>query len=200
MSTKSQILHQYKVISRENALLALFMEKGPKFLCNYLGLESTQCEEWEVIFDYLVIDRNALFALSKRYYEHFLSLYENNGPKALRAILGVKTRKYDAIWQPIHDLFGIAEEGILKYVHNSRFSLSREIEIYGSDKVRENLEIDHQRYSQTWEQVLDILLNHHTEQYLSNTNVDRLMGVFVAQMNLRRAHSGLYSKSGTIIK
>lgn len=186
-----QILEQYDVLNREEILMSLFMERGPKFLCKYLGLESVHSAEWKIVFDYLVLDKNVLFALAKRYNDHFCDLYEANGPAKMREILGVKLRKYDFIWQPIHDMVGIAQGALVKFVFNARFSLSDEMKVYGAEKLRERLQIDHTRYNETWERVLDVLLQHQVQSYVSATNSERLMSIFISQMNLRRPHAKL---------
>lgn len=171
--------------------MGLFMERGPKFLCNYLGFESVRSKEWQIVFDYFVLEKNVLFALVKRYDEHFQQLYENFGPLKIREILGIKLKKYDFIWLPIHDLIGVAKGSLAKYVFNNRFSLSKEMKVYGSERVRDNLGIVSQKYDQVWKEILDLLLDHEVEFYLETVNSERLLDTFTAQMNLRRGHIAL---------
>lgn len=193
MDTKhyTEILQEYDIVEREQFLMGLFMENGPKFLCKYLGLESTKSKEWQIVFDYFVLEKNVMFALVKRYYHHFQEMYANFGPQKVRDILGIKLRKYDAVWLPVHDLIGVGEECLQKYVHNNRFSLSKQLQVYGGERIREDLGILPRKYDGVWEQILDILRHHTVQQYMTTVDSERLLSVFTAQMNLRRDHVAL---------
>ena len=170
---------------KESELIEEYIADGPTILKEKRGFTD---DEWTVIFDYLVFDNNLLYKCVLQSLDFFTESYVKHGWAHVREVLAVEDEKYNEIWRPIFDFLAIANDGLCYHMmeHRDRYMVA--FRARGGDFVRKVLGIWEDKYDESWEKILDILLHAVCDAIYTENTFERGLESFTRMVNGVRIH------------
>ncbi|MBU1152258.1 hypothetical protein KJ632_05560 [Patescibacteria group bacterium] len=181
---KNMLLQRY-ALGREAELIEAYILNGPTALKVAEGFSP---EQWQVIFDYLVFEHNLLYKTVLNSDDFFIDEYVKSGMAHVREILDVVDNKYNLIWEICKDYIMISQDGLYAHVFEHRNRYMTAFKARGGDFVRKVLGIWDLKYTQSWERVLDILLNAVCDGLFSERTFDNGLETFTRIWSGVREH------------
>jgi hypothetical protein len=170
-------------------LVDLYIEKGPTELRDHLGIKSDDI--WKIVFHYLVKEKEAVKYCVRKHADYIHELFAEKGPKMIRKIFQITEEIYDDEWGYVMDYIGISRGALYEYVNNNKDEFRDLIYKGKSAKIREILCIVNEKYSHTWETILDMLLECiATDVYTYNT-YEQGLSMFIRFYNQGRKHRSI---------
>ncbi len=191
---ENMLIERY-VKGKSDDLIDRYVQDGATVLSEELGLSEV---EWQVVFDYLVFERNLLYKCVIRNRDFFVSEYIKYGISHIREVLNVVNEKYDTIFSTVFDFIVISNDALYLHVMENRERYATALKARGSDFVRKVLGVWHEKYTENWQKVLDLLLHAVCDSIFSETTFDHGLTAFSRIFNNVREHRPIY-KSGIII-
>lgn len=181
---KNMVLERY-IRGKEEDIIDSYIAKGPTILKKELEVSD---EEWEVIFDHLVFEKNLFYKCVARNTEFFMETYIKFGTAHVRDVLAISDSKYDKVWELVFDYVAIANEGLYLHVveHRDRYMIA--MKARGTDFVRKVLGTWNKKYNESWAKVLNFLLHAACDAIFSETTFERGLKAFSEMMNKSREH------------
>ena len=173
------------VKGNETSLINSYIEKGPAALIQELSVSQ---EEWDVVFDYLVLNHNLLYKVVVNNTDFFLEGYIENGFAHTRKILNVEAEKYDMVCKLIFDFIAISNGGLRYHLIEHKDKYMDALKEHGGDFVRKVLYIWDKKYDKHWEEILDSLLSDFCFNVFTHQTLEKGIGLFTALVNMKREH------------
>lgn len=191
---KNMALERY-ARGKEKELIEMYIANGPAETKKGIGVSE---EEWRVVFDYLVFEKNLLYKAVIASADFFNQEYVKNGMTRVREILDVVDAKYDQMATLVFDFVAIANEGLYFHVLEHRDKYMNVMRQRGGDFVRKVLGVWGEKYEENWAKVLDFLLKGVCDDIFTEQTFDHGLRAFSRIMNCKREQRPIY-KSGIII-
>lgn len=184
---KYLVIERY-VRGKESELVEAYILDGPMALKLAKGFSE---EEWRVVFDYLVINHGLLYKCVVQNVDFFMDEYVKHGMAHLREMFDVQDEKYDFVARQLFDFLAIASDGLSQHVlqHRDRYMIA--MKARGAEFVRKVLGIWSDKYDESWEKVLNILLHAVCDAIFTETTYERGLETFCRMMNGMRDHRAL---------
>ncbi|MBD3156417.1 hypothetical protein GF369_01180 [Candidatus Peregrinibacteria bacterium] len=178
------MLHRY-----DDKLISHYLEHGPEGLRTTLGITSDRL--WDVIFDYLVFEKEVVKYCTRNNSAYIHSLFAEHGPRAIRSAFQLNGDKYEDIWEYVMDYIGISRGALYEYV-SEKSSLYRE-HIYRGEclSLRKDLAIEKDKYEHVWGEVLDLLLNAVSTDAFTHSAFEHGLHLFSTLYNRGRKQRSL---------
>lgn len=173
------------VKGKEDDLIDQYISHGPSDLKKELGVTD---EEWTIIFDYLVVEKNLIYKCVMRNSDFFTDIYVKFGASHVRKVLEISVRKYDIFWEASFDFIAIANEGLYLHVLENRGKYMIALKARGADYVRKVLGIWKPKYEENWARILNLLLHAVCDGIFSNMTFEHGLKSFSMIMNSVREH------------
>lgn len=191
---KQLVLERY-VKGKEGDLIDKYILNGPTALKEIMKLDE---EEWLVVFDYLVFEKNLLYKCVVASCDFFIEKYIKHGVAHVRDVLGVLDEKYDLAWEPLFDFIAVSNDGLYYHVLEHRDRYLSALRARGADFVRKVLCVSGSKFEENWSKVLDFLLHSVCDDIFSKQTFDHSLKAFSLIANRTRPHRPI-CKSGLIL-
>ncbi len=178
------MLHRY-----DNKLVSNYLEHGPDGVRNMLGITSDRL--WEVVFDYLVFEKEVVKHCARNNSPYIHALFAEHGPCAIRSAFQLTGEKYEDVWEYVMDYIGISRGALYEYV-TEKSSLYRK-QIYSGEclSLRKDLLIEKDKYEHVWGEVLDLLLNAVSTHAFTHSAFEHGLNLFSTLYNRGRKQRSL---------
>jgi len=188
---KQKLIEKY-VLGREKFLVESYIVHGPVKTCDYLGVLQ---EEWQLIFDYLVFEKNLIYKCIIANIDFFIEIYVKDGGLRLRSILEIDDKKYNQIWEQAFDYIAIANDSLIYHVMENREKYLIGFNARGGSFLRKVLGIWKEKYNSEWEKILNFLLNTVCNGIFEERNFEEGLFMFSRLINGTRVHrTSLYAR------
>ena len=180
------MLHKY-----DKKLVRNYLEYGPDGLRAKLGINSDSL--WEVIFDYLVFEKEVVKHCARNNTAYIHNLFVEHGPVAIRRAFNLSGKKYEDVWEYILDYIGISRGALYEYVTENSSKYREKIYHGQASLIREELCIEKDKYEHVWGEILDVLLNAVSTETFTHSAFEHGLALFSKLYNQGRAHRSLRS-------
>lgn len=180
---------------KEKELIEMYISMGPAEIKKSIGISD---DEWRVIFDHLIFEKNLLYKTVIASADFFGQEYVKNGMTRVREILEVEDAKYDQMATMVFDFVAIANDGLYFHILEHRDRYMNVMRQRGGDFVRKVLGIWGPKYEENWATVLDFLLKGVCDDIFTEQTFDHGLRAFSRIMNCNRQQRPIY-KSGIIV-
>ena len=180
----------YSMLRRyDDKLVSHYLEHGPDGLRNILGITSEGL--WDVVFDYLVFEKEVVKYCTRNNSPYIHSLFAEHGPRAIRSAFQLNGEKYEDVWEYVMDYIGVSRGALYEYV-TEKSSLYREQICRGEClSLRKNLAIEKDKYEHVWGEVLDLLLNAVSTHAFTHSAFEHGLHLFSTLYNRGRKQRSL---------
>jgi hypothetical protein len=197
-STKSQLERALSILKkaiekRECIVTEGFINLGPDKLRKHLSI--TNNEDWNKLFDYLVLNKGVVRKCVIKYADFFYDLVASHGPIAMRKVFGIEDSKYDAIFEEIFDLIAVSKGALFIYVRNNCADFAKLVKNGKAGDLQTKLCLNMAKYQDLWIKILEIFVDAVCEDYYDDKAVDRGFYAFSLMMNDLREHRSLRSNA-----
>jgi hypothetical protein len=190
---KKLVIDQY-VKGNADELIYKYILNGPTVLKELMKIKE---EEWRVVFDYLVFEKNLLYKCVADNRDFFIEKYIKFGTSHVRDVLDILDEKYDSIWEVLFDFIAISNDGLYYHVLEHRNRYISALKTRGADFVRKVLGISSSKYAESWGMVLDFLLHSVCDDIFSEQTFEHSLKAFSMITNGAREYRPI-CKSGLI--
>jgi hypothetical protein len=197
MNSRHERSRLYSILDKyDDKLINKYIEYGPDGLREKLGVESDRL--WEVIFDYLVFEKEVVkyCVRNNRAYVH--NLFVEKGPSLMRKAFSLQDSKYDDVWENIMDYIGISGGALYEYVTENASKYRGKIYNGQCLSLRDELCIQKGKYENVWGEILDVLLNAVSTDVFTHSAFEHGIGFFSKLYNQGRIQRSLRSSRGSI--
>lgn len=170
----------------DKKLLNYYLNNGPERLKQAIDVGDN--ELWQIIFDFLVFEKNAVRICFKRNSNYIQSIFAEKGPKHMRAAFKLNDSKYDQVWEEFLDFIGIARGALFEYVRNESNHFKDKIKSGKAEEIRTELGLNKLKYSNVWEEVLDLLLECVSFENFNFNMYEHGLRFFTNMYNTGRKH------------
>lgn len=174
---------------REEQCMIIFVEKGPEELKKMLRL--TRDTDWKIVFDYLVFQKDLLKICVRQFMDFFRELVADQGPHALRKILGIEDKAYDGVFEYIFDLVAISSGALFDFVARHRKDFLSQIHQNKGQNIRNTLGIHKKKYDAIWQQIVELLYDEFQRENIDQRILGQGIASFDLMMNILRKHRSL---------
>jgi tRNA(Ile)-lysidine synthase TilS/MesJ len=142
----NQYSHQQESKALEGQLVVLCENRGDDLLRYYLshgfdalavGLHLFDDTQRQLLFDYLMLDRKALLECLRKSKKFFVKMIAEGRGQFIRPLLGIQSKKYDALWREALDLLSLyfVEKKVIERMANTELEKFFNISIFGKKNV-----------------------------------------------------------------
>jgi len=173
----------------ENKVMDYYIKHGPFALKEKLNIKDNDL--WNIVFDYLVIEKEAVKYCVRMHCDFVSNIYINNGPMILRQNFCIQDPKYNDIWEYVTDYIGISKGAVYEHISKNIENYKSLIHSGQASLIRKNLGLERNKYNQVWEEVLDLLLECVSLENYDFGMFDHALKLFSNLYNIGRTHRGL---------
>lgn len=170
----------------DKKLLQYYLNNGPEKLKE--KLEVGDNDVWQIIFNYLVFEKDAVRVCFKKNTNYMHSIFAEKGPKHMRRAFQLEGPKYDLIWEELLDFIGIARGALFEYVRNDSNRYQDLIRKGKAEQIRTELGLNKLKYNNVWEEILDLLLECVSFDNFTYSMFEHGLRFFTNMYNTGRIH------------
>ena len=180
------VLHKY-----DDKLIHNYLEHGPDGLRKKLDVESDRL--WEVIFDYLVFEKEVVKHCARNNSAYIHNLFVEHGPANIKKAFNLTDKKYEDIWEYLLDYVGVSRGALYEYVTENSSKYREKIYSGQCLSIRDELCIEKDKYEYVWGEILDVLLNVVSTDAFTHSAFEHGIELFSKLYNQGRVQRSLRS-------
>lgn len=177
----------------DKKLLKLYLNEGPANLKK--RLEIRDAELWQIVFDYLVFEKNAVKVCTKKNTNYIHNIFAEKGPNHIKKALYLDDSKYESTFEEVLDFIGIARGAIYEYVRNNSHYFQDLIRNGKAEQIRTELGLSKLKYDGVWEEILDILLESVSFTNFTHSMFEQGLRFLTNMYNAGRTHRSVKSSN-----
>lgn len=192
MKSRHERTKLYVILEKyEDKLINRYLEYGPDELRKKLNVESDGL--WEVIFDYLVFEKEVVKHCVRNSSAYIHNLFVEKGPVLMRKAFSLENEKYDDIWEYVMDYIGVSRGALYEYVTENAAKYRDKISSGKCMSLRDELCVKKNKYERVWGEILDILLHAVSTEAFTHSAFEHGLGLFSKLYNQGRIQRSLNS-------
>ena len=192
MNSRHKRNRLYSMLNKyDERLIYNYLEYGPDGLREKLGVESDYL--WEVIFDYLVFEKEVVKYCARNSSAYIHDLFAEHGPLAIRRAFNLMDEKYEDVWEYLMDYIGVSRGAIYEYVTENALKYRDKIYNGQGMSLRAELCLQKTKYDYVWNEILDILLHAVSTNAFTHSAFEHGLGLFSKLYNQGRVQRSLRS-------
>jgi len=190
MKSRHERSKLYAILDKyDEKLVNKYIEYGPDGLREKLGVDSDKL--WEVIFDYLVFEKEVVKLCVRNNSAYVHNLFVEKGPSLMRKAFSLQSSKYDDVWEYIMDYIGVSRGALYEYVTENAAKYRDKISRGECKSLRDELCIKNNKYERVWGEILDVLLNAVSTKAFTHSAFEHGIGLFSKLYNQGRVQRSL---------
>ncbi|MBN1494559.1 hypothetical protein JW911_02340 [Candidatus Peregrinibacteria bacterium] len=173
----------------KDKVMDFYIKNGPYALRKKLNINDDNL--WDIVFDYLVIEKEAVKYCVRVHSNYISGLYKSIGPAMLRQNFCIQDEKYNDIWEYVTDYIGISKGAIYDHISENKEKYNQLIYSGRASQIRKEFGLERNKYNQVWEEILDLLLECVSIENFNFGMFDHGLKMFSNFYNIGRKHRGL---------